>query len=99
MGTGVEGPQVRGSWYDPPRGGAMSTPWWVGLYVAQALFWVWLARWGGASWLRGWPAAFFVHPVAWRWDEEVIQLFAWLSLAGTTLWFVLGLFDRSLRVW
>lgn len=39
-----------------------------------------------------------LHPVAWRWDAEVIQLFGWVSLAGTTLWFVLGLFDPALRV-
>jgi hypothetical protein len=75
----------------------MSTLAWIGLYGAQALFWLWLARWGGARSVQGWPAAWLLHPVAWRWDAEVIQLFAWLSLAGTTLWFVLGLFDPTLR--
>jgi hypothetical protein len=37
--------------------------------------------------------------VAWRWDEEAIQLLAWLSLVGTTIWFALGMFDPSLRAW
>ena len=77
----------------------MSTSWWIAAYVVQALFWLWIARWGGARWVHGWRAAFLVHWVAWRWDEEVIQLFAWLSLVGTTLWFALGMFDPSLRAW
>ena len=70
---------------------------WAGLYVVLVLFWLWLARWGGARSIQGWRAAWLLHPVAWRWDAEVIQLFAYLSLAGTTLWFVLGLFDPALR--
>lgn len=77
----------------------MSTPWWVALYVAQALFWLWIARWGGARSLHGWRAAFLLHWVAWRWDEEVIRLFGWLALGGTTLWFVIGLFEPAARGW
>lgn len=77
----------------------MSTPLWVAIYVVQALFWLWIARWGGAGAVHGWRAAFFFHWEAWRWDEEVIRFFAWLSLAGTTLWFALGMFDPSLRAW
>ncbi len=76
----------------------MSTPAWTGLYVLDALFWLWLARWGGARSVEGWRAAWLLHPIAWRWDAEVIQLLAWLSLAGTTLWFVLGLVDPALRL-
>ncbi len=71
---------------------------WTGLYVVQALFWLWLARWGGASSIQGWRAAWLLDPIAWRWDPAVIRLFAWLSLASTTLWFVLGLLDPSLRL-
>lgn len=77
----------------------MPTSLWVAFYVGQAIFWIWIARWGGASWVRGWRAAFLVDWLAWRWDEDVIRLFAWFSLVGTTLWFALGLFDPSVRGW
>lgn len=77
----------------------MPTSLWVAFYVVQALFWLWIARWGGASCVHGWRAAFLVDWLAWRWDEGGIRLFAWLSLAGTTLWFALGLFDPSVRGW
>jgi len=76
----------------------VSTAAWVGVYVVQALWWLWLARWGGARCVEGGPAAWLLHPVAWRWDAEVIQLFAWLSLVGSTLWFVLGLFEPAARL-
>jgi hypothetical protein len=70
---------------------------WVVLYVVQALFWLWLARWGGARSVQGWRAAWLLHPVAWRWDAEIIQLFAWLSLAASTVWLIIGLFDPRFR--
>lgn len=49
----------------------MATSWWVAGYALQALFWLWLARWGGAAWVHGWRAAVFVHWLAWRWDEAL----------------------------
>jgi hypothetical protein len=42
-------------------------------------------------------ASWLLHPVAWRWNAEVIKVFAWLSLAGSTLCFVLGLFVPTAR--
>jgi hypothetical protein len=75
----------------------MSTATWVALYIVQALWWLWLARWGGARSIKGWPAGFMLHPVAWKWDAELIRVFAWLSLAASTVWFVLGLFEPAAR--
>jgi hypothetical protein len=76
----------------------MSTPAWVAVYVVQALWWIWLARWGGARAVKGWRAAWLLDPVASRWDADVIMVFAWLSLASSTCWFVLGLFEPGARL-
>jgi len=75
----------------------MSTATWVVLYLLQALWWLWLARWGGARRVEGWLATLLLHPVAWKWDAELIRLFAWISLAATTAWFVLGLVEPAAR--
>ena len=77
----------------------MSTEAWVAVYVVQVLWWLWLARWGGASAVQGWRAAWLLEFVAWRCDAEVIKLYAWLALAASTFWFVLGLFDPAVRLY
>lgn len=77
----------------------MSLPWWIGLYAVQALWWLWLARWGGDRTVQGLPAALLLHQVAWRWSAEGIRLFAWLSLLASTAWFVLGLIEPAARLW
>lgn len=75
----------------------MSTVAWVVGYVVQAAWWLWLARWGGARAVVGWRAALLLDTSAWRWNAETIALFAWLSLAASTLWFVLGLLEPAVR--
>jgi hypothetical protein len=80
---------------DPRR--SMSTGAWIALYVVQMLWWLWLARWGGARVVQGARAAWLLHPLAWRWDAEVIEFFAWLSILASTVWFVIGLIDPSHR--
>lgn len=76
----------------------MSTGSWIGLYAAQSLFWLWIARWGGSHRLEGtFLSGFLVHLRAPYWGREGLELFAWLSLIGTSIWFVLGLVDPSLR--
>ena len=71
----------------------MSTGHWVAFFVAQILFWLWVARDGGARWLAGRTAAafFFIDPRVSQWGEEGIKLFGWVSLIATMLWFVIGL--------
>lgn len=75
----------------------MSVTAWVVIYIAQALWWLWLARWGGARTVEGWRAAWLLHPLAWRWNADGIKLFAWASLVASTFWFVLGLFEPAAR--
>lgn len=70
---------------------------WVGLYVLQALWWLWLACGGGARVVQGAWAAIVVHQLAWRWTPDGIRLFAWLSLVVSTAWFVLGVFEPAAR--
>jgi hypothetical protein len=65
-------------------------------YLVQALWCLWLARGGGARWLHGDGMGWLVAPVP-PWDVEVIRLIAWLSLAGSTVLFLLGLFDPTVR--
>jgi hypothetical protein len=48
--------------------------------------------------VEGWRAAWLLGPVASRWDADVIKVFAWLSLASSTCWFVLGLFEPGARL-
>jgi hypothetical protein len=38
-----------------------------------------------------------VGPLAPMWSAEGIKLFAWLSMFGSTLWFVAGLMSPELR--
>lgn len=77
----------------------MSTRLWIALYLAQALFWLWIARWGGAVRLAGTLASgLLVDLRAPYWSREGLELFAWLSLLTSTIWFVLGLFDPGLRI-
>jgi hypothetical protein len=76
----------------------MSTAAWIALYVVQVVWWLWLARWGGARVVQGWPASWLLSWVAWRWDAEVIVVFAWASLVASTCWFVLGLVEPAVRL-
>jgi len=77
----------------------MSTGSWIALFVAQMLFWLWVARYGGARWLAGRTAALvlLIYPHAPRWGEEGLKLFGWLSLIASAAWFVLGLADHDVR--
>jgi hypothetical protein len=71
---------------------------WIALYVVQALFWLWIARWGGSHRLAGTlTSGLLLHVLAPRWSREGLELFAWLSLIGSSIWFVLGLLDPGLR--
>jgi hypothetical protein len=73
-----------------------STVGWIALYVVQAIWWLWLARGGGARFLDSYGMGWLVAPVP-PWNIEVIKLIAWLSLTGTTVLFVLGLADPAIR--
>lgn len=70
---------------------------WAGL---SCVFWLWVLRWGGAERLEGtFASGFLISWFAPRWSAEGIKLFALLSLAGTLVAFVAGLFFPDLRCW
>jgi hypothetical protein len=75
----------------------MTTAAWIVLYVVNVIWWLWIARFGGARSIQGGWASWLLNPLAWRWDAEVVVLFAWLSLIGSTVWFVFGLFEPAAR--
>ncbi len=65
---------------------------WTFLFAASSLACAWLLRWGGAEWLEGWKAAFFIDWMrAADWSAEQIKLWVLLTWGLHALWFVLGL--------
>jgi hypothetical protein len=76
----------------------MSIEQWVLGYVVDLLFCLWVIRWGGARWLEGtFASGFLISWFAPRWSAEGIRLFTLLSLIGSSVWFVVGLFAPDAR--
>jgi hypothetical protein len=76
----------------------MPLPPWIALYFLQLLLWLWLGWWGGASKAQGtllerW---LFPHRLAAR-GGGPLRLWAWLAVPASTVWFVLGLLDQTIR--
>ena len=76
----------------------MTLFWWVALHAIDALFWLWVLRWGGAAWLEGtFASGFLVSIFAPRWSEEGLRMFAFLMLIVCALSFLTGLFFPAVR--
>lgn len=76
----------------------MSSWLWIAMYLAEMGILLWIARWGGASWLQGtFTSGFLVHWLAPRWSGDGLKLFAWLSMAAATFWFIVGIFEPRAR--
>ena len=76
----------------------MHLVWWILIYVAEALFWLWIVRWGGAERLEGtFASVFLVHFRAPGWGTKGIKVFGWICLVLSTIWFLIGLFDPESR--
>ena len=75
----------------------MSLSVYILLYLAQSLFWKWILSWGGAAWLEGWKAFWFVDWFAGRWNTEGLRLYALCMWIVTTIGFLIGLFFPELR--
>jgi hypothetical protein len=78
----------------------MSLEVWVLLFAATVLFWAWVIFWGGADWLE--ESVFSI--LLFGYDTEYasarfIRFYAWLSLLGTGIWFVVGLVNPQARFW
>ena len=76
----------------------MSLLFWIFSYLVDLLFWLWIIFRGGAEWLEG---SFLSVLVGGRWGPEMsadgIRIFAWLSLIGTTIYFIIGLLNPDSR--
>ena len=73
---------------------------WILFAVLDALFWIWVLRWGGAERLEGtFASGFLVSWFAPKWSAEGIRLFALLSLAASLAAFGVGLFVPGVRCW
>ncbi|MBU3845393.1 MAG: hypothetical protein H9855_00160 [Candidatus Acinetobacter avistercoris] len=76
----------------------MSLVWWIILFLIQSLFYKWLLSWGGAQWLVGLKSALTFGWMTWDWNAEQIRLYALLLWIISSIWFVVGVFQPSLRL-
>jgi hypothetical protein len=73
---------------------------WIACYGLNVLFWLWLIRWGGAERLEGtFTSGLLLSTFAPRWSADGIRLFAWISLIGSTVTFLIGIFRPDFRSW
>jgi hypothetical protein len=75
----------------------MSTSTFVATYIVNCLFWKWILSWGGAQWLEGWRALFFVSWFASNWTAEQIRLYALAIWVASTIFFIAGLIKPEYR--
>jgi hypothetical protein len=77
----------------------MRTAAWVALHAANALFWLWVACWGGAERLEGtFASGWLVSVFAPNWSAEGLKLFAWIMLVAGGIWFIVGLVEPGVRL-
>ena len=78
----------------------MAIGYWLLSYALNAVFWLWVLRWGGAERLEdSFMSGFLVSIFAPGWSAEGIKLFALLALIFSTIGFVVGLLAPSIRCW
>lgn len=76
----------------------MSLATWVLVYAVSMLFWLWVARWGGAERLEDtFISGFLIHLFAPRWSAEGIRLFGYGMIVTSSTFFVIGLFIPEAR--
>jgi len=71
---------------------------WIIEYAVFALFWLWIARWGGAEWVEGRIiSGFLVNTLAVNWSADQIKVFAYGLLCLGTILFIFGIFSPDFR--
>jgi hypothetical protein len=77
----------------------MSLALWIVVHAAEALFCLWVLRWGGAERLEGSFASGLISTFAPRWSVEGLRMAALILLVFCAITFAVGLFVPSLRCW
>lgn len=73
---------------------------WMVAHAAEALFCLWVLRWGGAERLEGtFASGFLISSFAPRWSAEGLKMAALILLVFCGISFAAGLFVPSLRCW
>lgn len=77
----------------------MSLLWWSAIHALEAVFLLWVLRWGGADRLEGTFASGIFSTFAPRWNAEGLRMAALILLVFCAISFVAGLVVPSLRCW
>jgi hypothetical protein len=76
----------------------MTTTAWIVSFTLNTLFWLWIARWGGAERLEGtFSSGCLVSIFAPGWSADGLRLFAYVMLAASAVLFITGLFQPEMR--
>ncbi|MCP3937196.1 MAG: hypothetical protein GY708_17725 [Actinomycetia bacterium] len=70
---------------------------WIGLYVVEAGFLLWVAVGHGADRIANTWLSFFMDPHSISDDPSVLRTWAWIGLIASTIWFAVGLFSPGAR--
>jgi len=73
---------------------------WIAAHAAEAVFCLWVLRWGGAERLEGsFASGFLFSSFAPGWSAEGLKMAALILLVFCAVSFVAGLFVPGMRCW
>ena len=75
----------------------MSLTAWIVQFALQSLFYKWILSWGGAQWLEGIKSALTLGWMTWDWNAEQIRFYILIIWIFSSVWFIAGLLNPSLR--
>lgn len=70
---------------------------WLLLFLLSSIFYGWVLLGNGAKWLEGWLSWWVIGWFSLDWTAEQIRLYVLIIWIVETIWFVVGLFQPSLR--
>lgn len=70
---------------------------WLLLFLLSSIFYGWVLLGNGAKWLEGWQSWWLIGWFSLDWTVEQIRLYVLIIWIVETIWFVVGLFQPSLR--
>ena len=75
----------------------MSLTAWIIQFALQSLFYKRILSWGGAQWLEGIKSALTLGWMTWDWNAEQIGFYILIIWIFSSVWFIAGLLNPSLR--